>query len=159
MKKKIIVHIDMDDTLANYSQAHKEALAKNPKVGYPQSQYGFYTKLAPLQGAFEALAYLRDSEVFEPYIATAPSFMNPMSYTEKRVWIEEHGGEYYIERFAITPNKGLLKGDILIDDLDCGRGQELFEGTLFHFGTEGFSNWDEVMLALKQVEKDALGGD
>ncbi len=37
-------------------------------------------------------------------------------------------------KLIICSNKGLLKGDILIDDHISGRGQEFFEGKLIHFG-------------------------
>lgn len=136
----MIIYIDMDDVLCDFSGAHAKALAENPGIAFPQSQYGFYQKLRPLEGAIEAVKALIDSDTFTPYILTAPSTKNPFSYTEKRVWIEDHFGYDFVERLIICSNKGLLKGDILIDDNNSGRGQEHFEGKLIHFGTTQFPN-------------------
>jgi hypothetical protein len=84
----MIIYIDMDDVLCDFSNAHKNALQENSLVGFPQSQYGFYQKLPPLEGAIETVIALYKSAEFTPYILTAPSTKNPFSYTEKRVWVE-----------------------------------------------------------------------
>jgi 5'(3')-deoxyribonucleotidase len=80
---------------------------------------------------------------------TAPSEHNPLSYTEKRIWIEKHLGFDFVERLIICSNKSLLKGDILIDDHISGKGQENFEGQLIHFGSEEFLNWVMVQKTLE----------
>ena len=51
-----------------------------------------------------------------------------------------------VRKLIISPNKGLNKGDYLIDDNKSGRGQENFEGELIHFGTEGLYNWAEILV-------------
>ena len=76
-----------------------------------------------------------------------------MSYTEKRVWVEKHLGLEFVERLIICPDKSLLKGNYLIDDLATGRGQENFEGQLIHFGTETFKNWEDVIRFFKNLSK------
>lgn len=140
----MIIYIDMDDVLCDFSGEHKRALEKNPRISLPQSQYGFYQKLPPLVGAVEAMEALLKSNYYAPYILTAPSTQNPFSYTEKRVWVEEKLGFIFVERLIICSHKGLLKGDILIDDNTSGRGQENFEGRLIHFGSSKFPNWEAV---------------
>lgn len=140
----MIVYIDMDDVLCDYSGAHANALEINPAISIPQSQFGFYQRLQPLPGAIEAMKSLYDSQAYTPYILTAPSTRNPFSYTEKRVWVEEWLGFVFVDRLIICSHKGLLKGDILIDDNHCGRGQENFEGRLIHFGSEKFPNWESI---------------
>lgn len=140
----MIIYIDMDDVLCDFSGAHKRALELNPVISIPQSLFGFYQKLNPLPGAIETLKALYGSSSYTPYILTAPSIKNPFSYTEKRVWIEEWLGYPFVERLIICSHKGLLKGDILIDDNSCGRGQELFEGKLIHFGSAKFPNWQSI---------------
>lgn len=142
--KKPIVHIDMDDTLCAFTQAKKRALELNPEQAYPHAAYGFYSGLEPISGAIEAYNWLVATERFEVYILTAPSIHNPMSYTEKRIWVETHLGMDAVDRLIISPNKGLLKGDFLIDDTASGRGQESFEGMLLHFGSAECPNWDVV---------------
>jgi len=140
----MIIYVDMDDVLCDFSGAHKKALELNPVILIPQSQFGFYQKLDPLPGAIETLKSLHASSMYTPYILTAPSTKNPFSYTEKRVWVEEWLGYHFVERLIICSHKGLLKGDILIDDNHCGRGQESFEGKLIHFGGSKFPNWQSV---------------
>ena len=49
------------------------------------------------------------------------------------------------ERLIICSNKGLLKGDVLIDDNIDGKGQEDFEGLVLHFGSEAFPHWSKIL--------------
>jgi len=144
----MIIYIDMDDVLCDYSHAHAEALKQNPSLIFPQSQRGFFENLVPIEGGIETVKYLKQSKNYEPYILTAPSEHNPLSYTEKRIWIEKHLGFDFVERLIICSNKSLLKGDILIDDHISGKGQENFEGQLIHFGSKEFLNWNMVQKIL-----------
>lgn len=144
MKKKI-VYIDMDDTLCDLQAAAKAAKERNPKMPYPQAEYGFYANFDPLPGAIEAVSKLYDSEEYEPWILTAPSLVNPLCYTEKRVWVEKHLGMQMVERLIISPNKALLKGYYLIDDNIEGKGQEGFEGILIQYGSSGYQSWNSIL--------------
>ena len=143
-ERTLIIYIDMDDTLCDYSTAFNEAVNKVPVLAFPQSQYGFYSHLKPIRDAIDCVKRLINSHYFEVYILTAPSIHNPLSYTEKRVWIEQYFGLPFTERLIICANKGLLKGDVLIDDLIEGKGQENFEGELIQFGSPKFPNWSAV---------------
>jgi 5'-nucleotidase len=145
----MIIYIDMDDVLCDYSHAHAKALMQNPSLRFPQSQHGFFENLVPIEGGLETVKYLKKSNKYAPYILTAPSEHNPFSYTEKRIWIEKHLGFDFVERLIICSNKSLLKGDILIDDHISGKVQENFEGQLIHFGSEEFMNWVMVQKALE----------
>jgi 5'-nucleotidase len=145
----MIIYIDMDDVLCDFSNAFKRAIANNSSIAFPQSQYGFYRNLKPLPDAIETAQLLYQSSQYTPYILTAPSIKNPFSYTEKRVWVEEYLGILFVERLIICSNKGLLKGDILIDDNITGGGQDKFEGRLIHFGTEKFPDWKSIRQELK----------
>jgi 5'-nucleotidase len=140
----MIIYIDMDDVLCDFSGGYKKALEQNPGMPIPQSQYGFYQNLSPLDGAIETLKALYNSSEYTTYILTAPSTRNPFSYTEKRVWVEEKLGYSFVDRLIICSHKGLLKGDILIDDNNSGRGQEHFEGRFIHFGSALVPNWSAV---------------
>ncbi|MFK8163141.1 MAG: hypothetical protein AB8H12_11815 [Lewinella sp.] len=144
MKKKII-YVDMDGVLCDFVAAHAEALAANPGILYPQSQYGFFRNLRPMPGAIAAMAALQHHPALEVYILTAPSIPNPLCYSEKREWVETHLGMEMVRRLIISPNKGLSKGDFLIDDHTKGRGQDMFEGRLIHFGSVEFPGWEEVL--------------
>jgi 5'(3')-deoxyribonucleotidase len=146
---KLIVYVDMDDVLCDYTLVYHETLTINPEIKYPQSQYGFFVNLPVIQGAVDAVNALMQSKTYEVYILTAPSARNPLSYTEKRVWIEQHFGDEFVEKLIICSNKGLLKGDYLIDDNISGKGQESFEGKLIHFGSKESPCWDTVKEQLK----------
>jgi 5'(3')-deoxyribonucleotidase len=120
----------------------------NTFIQYPQSQYRFFANLEPIEGAIQAVKDLIDSNEYDPYVLSAPSTRNPLSYSEKREWIEVHFGYDFCERLILCPHKGLLKGDLLIDDNSEGRGQDLFEGELLQFGSSAYPNWATVRTRL-----------
>ncbi|MGD1527174.1 5' nucleotidase, NT5C type [Vibrio harveyi] len=147
-KSILRIYVDMDDTLCKYSEAKNKALQACPEMIYPQSQHGFYMWLEMMEDAFTAMSYLMKSDKCEIWIATAPSVNNPMSYTEKRCWVGRNLGEQFADRLIIIPDKSLLKGDILIDDLIAGRGQEDFEGEVWQFGSAEYPDWKSILNSL-----------
>lgn len=140
-KKRI--YIDMDNTLCDYSGRFREWQAKEPETRYPQAQYGFFSSLEPLPHAIESYKFLEQG--FEVYILTAPSYRNPMCYTEKRVWVEQHLGLETTKNLIICQRKGLLKGDFLIDDHPYPE----FEGEQLLFGSSQFPDWKTVLTYLQ----------
>jgi 5'(3')-deoxyribonucleotidase len=130
----------MDNTLCDFASKseEKKALSKGTLL-YPQSQYGFFTSLEPLPGAIEAYRTLE--EHFEVHILTAPSYLNPLCYTEKRVWVEQYLGLETTKNLIICKRKGLLRGDYLIDD----HLYPEFEGEQLQIGTAPFETWKEVL--------------
>lgn len=149
MKK--IVYIDMDDTLADFMGAYEIARERNPAMMFPQAEYGFFANLEPLEDAVESVQRLLDSEHLSPYILTAPSTINPLCYTEKRIWVEQYLGMEMVERLIISPDKSLLKGDYLVDDIPEGKGQESFEGELLQFASTTYPDWQSVMSYLMKA--------
>ena len=139
------IYIDMDGVLCDFNTRYNQKLREQPTISYPQSQYGFYTNLKPIKGAIEAATILLKSNQYNPYILTAPSIHNPLSYTEKRIWVESFLGMNYVEKLIISPDKSLLKGDYLIDDNENGRGQEMFEGELIQFATDQYPSWQIIL--------------
>lgn len=137
----------MDDVLCDYTSQFNQHIERNPSIRFPQSQYGFFANLKPIDGAIDAMEALLASQ-YEPYILTAPSYMNPMCYTEKRVWVEKHLGMEYVKRLILSPNKSLLNGHYLIDDNHQGKGQDNFKGTLMLFGSEIFPDWAAIRRTL-----------
>lgn len=133
------IYIDMDDTMCDFMGMYNKKLAENPEIKYPQSQAGFFTSLEPLPGAIEGVKKL--CLVHDVYILTRPSIKNPLCYTEKRLWIEKYFGEAFCERLIICPDKGLMLGDYLIDDL---RWQN-FQGKQILFGNPLFKDWAAVL--------------
>ena len=140
----------MDDVLCDFITAYKNAKTAHPEIEYPQSNYGFWLNLKPIEDAIASVAYLKQH--FDVYILSAPSEYNPLSYTEKRVWIENYLGFEMVNRLILSPHKNLNKGDYLIDDQTKGKGQDTFEGELINFGSEKFSNWKKVLNYFKEIE-------
>jgi 5'-nucleotidase len=142
IEEKKILYIDLDDTICDFSTAYTESKTKYPDVIYPQSQYGFFINLNPMEGAIEAVNKLRTK--FDVYILTRPSYMNPLCYTEKRLWIEKHFDLSFCENLILCSKKHLLKGDYLIDDVSW----PLFEGKQILFGSTDNGNcpdWISVL--------------
>lgn len=139
------IFIDMDDTLCDFAGHYRAIQAQLPALLYPQSLPGFFMDLSPLPGAIGAFHQLSGLLETEVYILTAPSVLNPHSYTEKRHWVSRHLGLDAAYRLIICPNKGLLQGDYLIDDMAAGKGQEHFAGELVQFGSPYYPDWRSVL--------------
>ena len=101
----MIIYIDMDDVLCDFSGAHTKSLKQTPGIIFPQSQYGFFEKLEPLPDSIECIEKMISSRLIEPYILTAPSTRNPFSYTEKRVWVEKYFGYSFVKNCSFVPIK------------------------------------------------------
>ena len=106
--------------------SHNEERTNLPDEPCPKSKSGFYLHLKSLKNALEAMAQLRGETKFEVFILTAPSVLNPLSYTEKRLRTEKHLGFEWCSHLILSPNKFLFKGAILIDDRNTGHGQDKF---------------------------------
>ena len=142
MPTQKILYIDMDDVLCNYTSAFQIIKAQQPEVEFPQSIPGFFENLKPMSNAVSSFLELADR--FDVHILSAPSVFNPLSYTEKRIWVEHNLSFEFAHKLILATNKGLLKGDYLIDDYVAGRGQESFEGELLHFGSEHYPDWNSI---------------
>ena len=140
-----IVYIDMDGVLCDFEGAFARDKKANPQIEYPQSRAGFYRGLQLINGAVAAMDSLLKAPDINPYILTAPSLYNPLSYTEKRLWVEDHLGFEWVKRLIISPDKSLLRGDVLIDDHSEGRGQDRFAGKLIKFGSTTYPNWTAIL--------------
>ncbi len=102
--RQLTVYVDMDGVLCDFDGAFTRDKKASPKITFPQSQKGFYLGLSPILGAIEAMDQLMGSEHLNPYILTAPSIYNPLSYTEKRQWVENHLGLEWVNRLGSEPN-------------------------------------------------------
>ena len=132
------IFVDLDDVMCNFSKAYLEK--KSPECYYPQSDYGFFRNLEPIEDSIESYKILENH--YDVWILTAPSIHNPLCYSEKREWVEKHLGFETCKKLIISPNKGLLKGDYLIDD----NIHEGFEGELLHFGyNKKFPDWKSIL--------------
>lgn len=127
---KKIVYFDMDGVLCQFRKKFNEEIERNPSIKFPQATYGFFTSLEPHEYMCALYKAFAKNKHFDVHILTAPSYLNPLCYTEKRVWVEKQLGLEAAERMVITGHKHLLKGDYLIDDNFEGKGQDKFNGKL-----------------------------
>ncbi|MEM9865044.1 MAG: hypothetical protein AAF938_25805 [Myxococcota bacterium] len=134
------VYIDMDGVLCEFEQAKRQ----HPDVEFPQSLPGFYKNLRPVRGAIDAVREL--ARLADVWILTAPSVYNPLSYTEKRLWVEKHLGFDMCHRLILSPDKSLLRGDVLVDDRADSHRQDRFEGSLILF-----RNWRDALAKVKSL--------
>lgn len=146
MSQQQLVFVDMDDVLCDFSGSHRQMRELQPDVAYPQSVAGFFETLPAITDSIESVNELRKH--YRVFILSAPSTRNPLSYTEKRLWIESQFGYEFTKKLILSPDKSLLKGDFLIDDRLSGNGQESFDGELIHFGSQQFPDWKKVLAHL-----------
>ena len=150
--KDIRIYVDMDNVLCDYQTAWENSMIDNPDILYPQSQYGFFRDLEPINSAL--FMFKRLSDNFDVWILTAPSVQNPMCYTEKREWVGKHLGFEAAKRLILSPDKSLLIGDYLIDDIEAGRAkQNLFKGTQIVYGNNKYPDWFAVIKYFEQYFK------
>lgn len=150
MKGQNVIHVDMDGVLCDFETPFAEKKTKD--LPYPQSVDGFWEELKPIEGAIESFKHLYNDPFWDVYILSSPSVYNPVSYSGKRNWIEKHLGFDVLYKTILTPSKDMCWGNYLIDDMDSGRGQELFKGKLIHFGSEEFPSWAEVRKYFDMIE-------
>lgn len=141
MKK--ILYVDMDGVLCDIHKAFRDS---DEALTFPQASLNFFLNMEEIPDSVSSVNILK--EHFDVYILTAPSEKNPLSYMEKRLWVEQHLGFDMVSKLIISPNKSLLKGDYLIDDNIKGKGQDEFEGELLHFGSEKYKNWKDVLVGI-----------
>lgn len=148
MERELIL-VDMDRVVANYDQAHAEARTQDPQVTFPQGKYGFFLNIEPMPGAVTAIQTLVLAG-FDVCFLTRPSVFNPLSYTEKRAWIEKWFGFDLCYNLILCYDKTMVRGDYLIDDnlhhytgKRTGRFQPAWR--LLHFGTELYPDWNAIL--------------
>lgn len=144
MTEKTKVFVDMDNVMCAFTKSYGEWKKEHPEITYPQSQFGFFSNLEPIQGAVESFKLLQKH--YDVYILTRPSIYNLMCYTEKADWVKRHLGFEVLEKLIIACDKSMVKakGAYLIDD-DIQAGQLQFEGEFLRFGTEQFPDWNSII--------------
>lgn len=148
-----IIYVDMDGVLADYYGRAEKYADQDGKPHHHEDH--FYRHLDPMPGAIEAFETLYESDAYDPYILSRPSWRNHHSWTDKRLWVEEHLGEMAEKRLILSHDKFLLEGDVLIDDHE--RHAHGFD-EFIHFGTDPFADWSAVIDHLLLRVQDRLRG-
>lgn len=152
------IFIDMDGVLADFGKKVNEidlddTISTHFKKS-PDEIEGVFRDLEPLKNAVKSVIKLYESGKYDLFIATTAPWNNPSSFTDKRIWIEEHFGEIFKKKMFITHRKDLLIGDYLIDDR-LANGAKNFKGELLSFGFDyenqswnEYKNWEDVLKKL-----------
>lgn len=153
--QKKICYVDMDGVLADFELAIFSTFPELNKLtkGTPEMAkaidhvcltYGkrIFHDLRPMAYAIEAFHIL--CYHYEVYILSTPMWIVPESYTDKRLWVERVLGINAEKKLILSHNKGLCRGDYLIDDR-IKHGVEEFQGEHIHFGQAGFEDWIKVL--------------
>lgn len=97
-----------------YFTDHLLTAADRKKIHKQIDSRGWFANLPPVPGAIEGTRALIAAGV-DVWICTKPKESNPGCRDEKGRWLAQHLPE--LERkLIITPNKGMVRGDILLDD-------------------------------------------
>lgn len=151
MVEKQLLFVDMDGVLVNFYggvKGYYPEFDSYPKERQREitaelsAKHGFFIALEPIPGAISA--FKRLSEKYDTYILSTPDWNGVNSWTEKRIWVEQHLGNAAYKRLILTHNKGLFTGRALIDDR-LRNGVDNFKGEHIHFGTEKFPDWKAVL--------------
>lgn len=120
---------------------------------------GIWFAARPYLGAVEAVQQMM-SDGHEVYIATRPWETNNLCYAEKVAWVDRWLPELGRSRVIMLANKGLLRGDVLVDDKPeyiqefRGRGilfRRPWNGeAVFKVGSCVAYSWEDV---LKEIER------
>jgi len=139
---KPIVYIDMDGVLVDFDKRVGELASLGIKQHKLFQHPEAYKNLEPIEGAQEAFKALQ--EKYEVYILSTPPWSNPDAWGEKRKSVEVLFGIDAKKKLILSHNKGLLKGDYIIDDRDAN-GVLDFTGEHIHFGSGEFPDWTAVL--------------
>lgn len=155
MSKKI-VYIDMDDTIADFLNA--PIFAVTQKFDVPQMyEPGFFLSLKPLEGALVAVRQII-AMGYDVQILSQPVAESAHSYSEKVQWIGMHFPEL-VHKINLSQNKGLFKGDYLIDD-NAPKWKDKFEANGGKFITfDPHNSKTSWILIVDQLKRELENGN
>lgn len=139
---KPVLFIDMDGVLCDFDKRQGELAERGIKQYQAFNHTLAFKDLDPIPGAIEAWHSLQ--EKYDTYILSTAMWSNVDAWTDKRVWVQKYLGKSANKKLILSHNKGLLRGEYLIDDR-VANGVADFEGEHIHFGTQKFPTWNEVL--------------
>lgn len=133
-----VVLVDLDGVLADFDLTLWDRTRPHWPVGYHPDQQahrfctdhltgahkravraetykpGFFADLTPIDGAVEGFHALADHA--DVWICSKPLHGNPTCHSDKMAWVERWLGKDWGRRLILTPDKSMVRGDILLDD-------------------------------------------
>lgn len=125
-----------------YIEGHPE---REPFIEAFEPLPGFYRDLEPIKEVVEAFKEL--SKHYNMFILSTASWGNPSCWTDKRLWVEEHLGEFAYKNLILTHHKNQHSGRALVDDR-TKNGAANFKGEHMHLYTEKYPTIQTVLNAL-----------
>jgi 5'(3')-deoxyribonucleotidase len=113
---------------------------------------GIFSKMDPMPGAVAAFREL--VECFDTYLLSTAPWNNSSAWSDKLLWVKKHLGDAAKKRLILSHNKGLNRGDYLVDDRPTSNGVDLFQGEIIHFGSDRFPDWSAVLPYLREHAED-----
>lgn len=114
-----------DKQTERFADAHVNCVSCRRDARSRVYSSGWFRALPLVPGAREGIELL--TEHADVWICTKPLEANPTCRDEKVEWVAEHLGEDWVKRVIITPNKGMVKGAVLLDDAPVRRHIERAE--------------------------------
>ena len=144
MEGRPVLYLDMDNVLADFDGSPDIPLSEKDQRNHPAIfQPGFFLNLKPTEFAKEAVRTLLLSGKYEIWIASKPLWNSSYCYSEKAQWIMKYFPELS-KRVILTQDKGLLLGNVLIDDEM--HWSNSFGGTFVLFNPKkARSCWEQVL--------------
>jgi 5'-nucleotidase len=150
--EKQILMVDLDGVCADFDAAIIKACPDIADLDQDtrstrideicEANFNIFAKLEPIKDAIESVNLLKD--YYDVYFLSTPMWNVPHSFTDKRLWVEQHFGEWVKKRLILTHRKDLNIGAYLIDDR-LKNGAAEFTGKHIHFATKDFPDWKAVL--------------
>lgn len=105
---------DLDTQVHRFASGHILDSDHRKQATAIVNSSGWFRDLPVVDGAAEGMWRLH--QVANVWICTKPLEANPTCRDEKGAWLAEHFGEEWLDRLIITPNKAMVRGDLLLDD-------------------------------------------
>lgn len=151
MPRKLL-YLDMDGVVADFNagirlldpnvDAKHYNNTKDRVDAICEANPTIFHNLPEIAGAIPAVNRLFD--IFDVYFLSTPMWNVPLSFTGKRIWLEEKFGDLAVKRLILTHRKDLNIGHYIVDDRKAN-GVEDFQGEHIHFGSHPFFTWHETL--------------
>jgi len=144
-----LVFLDLDDTLADFTGSE---VFSHPFDVSHMYEKGFFLNLKPTEGSLVAVRQIIRMG-YDVHILSQPVAESAHSYSEKVLWIGLWFPEL-INKIHFTQDKGLFKGDYLIDD-NPAKWKDKFESNggkfiSFKYLEDHKTNWKDIVEFLRK---------